>query len=124
MNESKKKILVIDDNLDLTKVLVDKFSISGYEAKAANDGIEGLRLAKDFKPDLILLDIAMPKKDGLETLKELRSDEWGKTARVIMLTLLEEPNHIATAIENGVLGYLVKTDHSLENIVKEVQDRF
>ena len=119
----KKKILIIDDNVNLTGVLVDKFTSSGFEALGAYDGEDGLKKALEFRPEIILLDIVMPKMDGLEMLKKLREDEWGGKVKVIILTALGEASNIATAMESKVTSYLIKTDYSLDQIVKNVQER-
>ena len=120
--KNKKKILVIDDDKNLNKVLVDKLNISGFEAIGAFDGIEGLQKALEQHPDLILLDLLMPKMDGLQTLKELRDDIWGKEAKVIVLTLLEEMDSIAKTMEYNISGYLVKTNFSLGDVIKKIQE--
>ena len=122
--KNKKKVLIVDDNSNLVTVLVDKFSASGFEAMGAVDGEDGLKKALEFRPDIILLDLVMPVMDGLEMLKRLRTDEWGKGAKVMVLTVLDEPTHIANAMDSNVLGYIVKTDFSLDGIVKEIQDVF
>ncbi len=120
-SHNKKKVLVVDDNTSLTTVLVDKLSLSGFEAIGAYDGEEGLQKALSLHPDVILLDLVMPKMDGLSMLKKLRADEWGKSCRVIILTLLEENDYIAKAVEYNIFGYIVKTDYSLDEIVDQVK---
>ena len=118
---NKKKVLVIDDNVSLTTVLTDKLNLSGFEAVGAFDGEHGLQKALALHPDAILLDLVMPKMDGLTMLGQLRADAWGKTCKVIVLTLLEENDYIAKAVEYNVLGYIVKTSSSLDDIVSQVQ---
>lgn len=120
--QEKKKILVIDDNEGLNTVLVDKFKISGFVARGASDGEDGLKKALEFHPDMILLDLVMPKMDGIEMLKKLREDEWGKNAKVIVLTLLDKVDYVAETMKNNIYGYLVKTDLGLDDIVKKIQD--
>ena len=121
-SNNKKKILVIDDDDNLNTVLVDKLNLSGFEASGAVDGEDGLKKALENHPDLILLDVLMPKMDGLTMLKKLRQDPWGKRAKVIMLTVLEQMEHIAKAVENKVFGYFVKTNFSLDEVVKKVEE--
>lgn len=117
-----KKVLVIDDDENLNTVLVDKLNFSGFDTKGAKDGEEGLKKALDFHPDVILLDLMMPKMNGLSMLKKLREDPWGKDAKVIVLTVQEQTDSVARAIENNVFGYFVKTNYSLDEIVKKIQN--
>ena len=118
---NKLKIMVVDDDTNLNTVLVDKLNQSGFEAVGASDGEEGLKRAFEFHPDIILLDLVMPKMDGFEVLKRLRMDPWGKKTKVIMLTLIDKMDSIAQAVDNNVAGYLVKTNYSLGQIVDEVR---
>lgn len=120
--KNNKKILIVDDNTDLSSVLVDKFTASGFEADNADNGEIGLKKALETHPDLILLDLVMPVMDGLEMLKRLRKDEWGKDAKVMILTLLDEVKYVAEAMDNSFVGYIVKTDESLGNIVDKVKE--
>ncbi|MFZ2620905.1 MAG: response regulator [Minisyncoccia bacterium] len=120
--ENKRKILIVDDNNDLTTVLVDKFNLSGFEAQGAFDGEEGLEKALEFHPDIILLDLLMPKVSGIEMLKQLRKDSWGKEAKVVILTLLDNTGFVAKAMESNIYGYIVKTDYTLDQIVKKIKD--
>lgn len=120
--DNKKKILIIDDDKDLNTVLVDKLNFSGFEAFGAEDGVAGLEKALKLHPDAILLDLVMPKMGGLEMLQMLRKDPWGKDVKVIILTLLEKADYVADAVEGNIYGYIVKTGHSLDEIVGKVSD--
>jgi DNA-binding NarL/FixJ family response regulator len=102
-------------------VLIDKFNKSGFETLGAVNGEDGLKKALEFHPDIILLDLVMPVMDGLGMLKELRADTWGKTAKVMILTLLDDAGYVANAMDANVLGYIVKTDLSLDGIVKQIK---
>ena len=75
-----KKILIVEDEEIMLKALVEKFSSEGFEVVQAIDGEEGLKKALCEKPDIILLDILLPKMDGMAVLKKLREDTWGKHA--------------------------------------------
>jgi CheY-like chemotaxis protein len=118
---NKKRILVVDDDDNLKLVLTDKLNISGFEAVGASNGKEGLEKALEWHPDVILLDILMPVMDGWEMLGKLREDEWGKKAKVIMLTSLEDAEAIAQAVEDGSLAYLIKTNQSIDGVVEKVK---
>ena len=117
----KKKILVADDDENLRLVLVDKLNIVGFDAVGASNGKEGLEKALKIHPDVILLDIMMPVMNGWDMLKKLREDKWGNEAKVIMLTVAEDTEAIARAVEGGSLAYLIKTDQSTDDIVEKVK---
>jgi len=124
-NEDKKRILiveVIEDDKPLLLVLSERFTGEGYHVISATTGDEGLALALKNKPDLILLDIVMPKMDGLSMLKELRKDPWGKKAKVILLTNLSADENIIRAVtELEPAYYLIKTDWKMDDIVERVK---
>lgn len=121
---STKKILIIEDEKSLQKALSEEGEHEGFSCKIASDGEEGLRLALDEKPDLIILDLLLPKKDGLTMLKELRSDSWGAEARVLILTNLSADNsdRVKAAVETYPEYYLVKSDWSIADIFKKVKE--
>lgn len=119
----KRKILVVDDEQDLREAMSTALTQAGYEVLAAKNGAEGLELATKEKPDLIMLDIVMPEMDGLATLERLRTDAWGKTANVMLLTVLDDVESVSRAVEHGVHDYLVKTDLNLEDVVTRVKEK-
>jgi DNA-binding response OmpR family regulator len=118
----KKKVLVVDDDRDLREVLADKLTASGFEATQAVDGEDGLKKALEIHPDVTLLDVMMPKMNGWQMLDALRKDSWGKGAKVIMLTVLEDMDNVAQAVEKNSAGYLVKTSQSLDGIVFRLKE--
>lgn len=117
-----KTILVIEDEETTLQALTDIFAGEGFDILKAKDGPEGLELALRKHPDLILLDIILPKMTGISMLKKLRADDWGKNAKVIILTNLNEIGTMATALENGVYDFLIKTDWKLRDLVKRVKE--
>lgn len=119
-----KKILIVEDDHALRAALRDKLARERFVVLEAKDGEEGLKIALDEQPDLILLDIVMPKVDGLTMLGQLREDSWGKTAHVIMLTNLSDGESVSKSLENAAFDYLVKSDWKLEDIVRKIRDRF
>ena len=127
MNKLNQKILilVVEDEEILAKTLQDKLVSEGFEVLKAYDGVEGLKLATNEHPDLILLDLLMPKMDGMGMLKKLREDPWGKKVPVIILTNLtsadEERNKAITKLEPTY--YFMKTEKSLEEIVDKIKER-
>lgn len=116
-----KKILIVEDEISLLKALEEKFVHEGFEVLKARNGEEGLAAAIESKPDIILLDIIMPKMDGITMIRELRKDTWGKDAKIILLTNLSSPEAVTEAIQHNVYDYLVKTNWKLESIVLKVK---
>lgn len=117
-----KTILIVEDEASLRNALRDKFLTEGFEVIESKNGEEGLKSALQNHPDLILLDIIMPVMGGLEMLGELRKDEWGKSAHVILLTNLSDNEDIAKAMENNTFEYFVKSDIKIEEVVKKVKE--
>ena len=116
-----KTILLIEDEGALQKTLGDVLSKEGYKILAALDGEVGARLAKEKTPDLILLDLVLPKITGLEVLKQLRGDEETKDIPVIVLTNLENLEDIQRATDLGATTYLVKSNYELQEVVQKVK---
>ena len=116
------KVLIVEDELSLQKAMIEMLDISGYETIGADDGQQGLDLARSEKPDLILLDIIMPKMNGFEVLKILKEDDETKHIPVIILTNLESSGDVEKALSLGAKTYLVKTNYELEDIIKRVKD--
>lgn len=115
-----KKILLVEDDPALSSTLGDTLVQEGFEVVRAKDGEEGLTNALGGHPDMILLDIILPKMNGLMLLGKLREDPWGKTVPVIILSNLGEPTMVAAAIDN-VNDYLVKVDWKIEDVVKKIK---
>jgi len=116
-----KTILLIEDEPIFQKTIGQFLEKEGYQTKSALDGQIGLTLAKKFKPDLILLDLILPKKDGFEVLKELKKDEATKDIPVIILTNLEGGTDVEKALSLGATTYLVKANYELEEVVKKIE---
>lgn len=119
--QEKKKILVIEDDRSLQNALVEIVGQEGFESESALDGEEGLAKIKTFKPDLILLDIILPKKDGFEVLAEIKKDEAIKNIPVLILTNLEEVDNVQKALDLGATNYMVKSDFSLKDVVEKIR---
>jgi DNA-binding response OmpR family regulator len=104
-----KRILVVDDEPHIVKIVASRLKANGYEVITAGDGMEGIEKAKKDKPDLILLDIAMPTMTGQEALKKLKEDKDTKSIPVIMLTGRSGAEDIVKCIaEGGAKDYIVK----------------
>jgi len=123
MADPKKIILVVEDEEPMQIVLKDILSFEGYHVSIAKNGIEGLDMALKEHPDLILLDILMPKMDGMVMLKKLRADDWGKTAEVMVLTNLDKNEEIAKAMEGEVFDYFIKSDIKINEVVAKIKEK-
>ncbi|KKQ67554.1 MAG: hypothetical protein A3F95_03105 [Candidatus Nealsonbacteria bacterium RIFCSPLOWO2_12_FULL_39_31] len=117
-----KKILFIEDESALQKAFGDILSESGYEMKSAMDGETGLRLVGTEKPDLILLDITLPKLNGFEVLEKLKKNPETKKIPVIILTNLEKIEDVDKAIGLGAMTYLVKAQYKLEDVIEKIKN--
>jgi DNA-binding response OmpR family regulator len=118
-----RKVLVIDDNSDITDSLLMALDLLGYEAKSANNGLKGIELASTFLPEVILLDIGLPNLNGYEVAKLIRKESWGKEITLIAVTGWGHPEDQANAIEAGFDLHLTKPidfeqlDYHLNNVV-------
>ncbi len=117
-----KKILIVEDDSKMTKILVEALRKENFETLEATDGKEGLEIALKAKPDLILLDIIMPVMDGLEMLHKLKAKDEGKDITVIVLTNSNDLNKMAEAIEKGISSYIVKSDFTLNDLIRKVKE--
>ncbi len=118
---NKKRILTVEDEAPLRSALVFKLANEGFEVLSAKNGEEGLQMALSEHPDLILLDIVMPKMDGMKVLENLRADAWGKTAQVIMLTNLSDNEKVSKAITNHAFDFFVKSDIKIQDVIDKIK---
>ncbi len=119
-----KVILFIEDESALQKTFGDLLQQEGYEMISALDGEIGLRLAEDKNPDLILLDLILPKANGFDVLKKLKTNAKTQNIPVIILTNLEDINNVGKALELGATTYLVKAQYTLAEILEKIKKVF
>ncbi len=117
------KVLIIDDDDELRLVMSEALQDNGFEILTAKDGQEGLKMAFENKPNLILLDLVMPGMDGWEVLEKLKEDEWGSSAHVVILTNSDDIGSLTKAIEERGHEYFVKTDWRIDEIVSMVKEK-
>lgn len=120
------KILIVEDEEIMRKALAEALTGAGFEVVQAGDGEEGLQKALAEHPDMMLVDIMMPKMDGITMLKEIHKDEWGAHVKVMLLTNVSDVAKIAEAMESGMgesYDYLVKTDWKLQDVIARVKSR-
>lgn len=112
-----KSVLIVEDDKFLSNIHKARFAKEGYETRHATNGEEAIKMAREKKPDLILLDLIMPIKDGFETLQELKSDENLKDVKVVVLSNLGQEEDMKRAKELGALDYIIKADVSFREIL-------
>jgi CheY-like chemotaxis protein len=116
-----KTILLVEDEVDIREAMAEALTQAGYTVIEAENGAIGLEKAIELKPDLVLLDIIMPVMDGHGVLEKLRDDPWGKSAKVIVLTSMDDVQNIASAHAGAIQDYIIKAHASLDEIVKKVR---
>ncbi len=118
-----KKILIIENEMATRKVLADKLSKENFVVIQAANGEDGLKMALSDRPDLILLDIFMPKMNGVEMINKLNKDQWGKSVPVIIISNLNDDHEMLQAIEHGNYIYLIKSNHDLSAVVAKIKSK-
>lgn len=120
--KTQKTVLIIEDEKSLREAVVDILRIKGITPLAAKNGREGVNLALAKHPDLILLDLIMPEMDGMEALKNIREDEWGKNVPIIILTNLSPINGSGAGMmaTHALTHYFVKSDWKIHDIADKI----
>lgn len=116
-----KKVLIIEDDRTLSKLYHAKLSKSGYTVEVALDGEEGLQKVDEFNPEIILLDIIIPKIDGFAVLEKLRSQEKTKHTPIILLTNLGQDEDVEKGKAMGADDYLIKSNFTPTEIVVKME---
>jgi len=117
-----RKILLIEDDPFLGEMYTDKFAQSGFKIDVATDGKEGMNKIKKSRPDLILLDVVLPKMDGFEILKELKKDSKLEKIPVVLLTNLGQKNEIEKGLSLGAEEYIIKAHFTPTAVVAKVKE--
>lgn len=115
------KILLIEDEEVLCNLLEKRLTKEGYEISIARDGLDGLKKMREIKPDLILLDIVMPKMGGFEVLEEMKKDHDLEDIPVIIISNSGQPVEIDRAKELGVKDWLIKTEFDPQEVIEKVK---
>lgn len=116
-------VLLVEDEAPAAMALGDALTAQGYTVTHAADGQEGLRLALENHPDMMLLDLRLPKMTGIQVLEALRKDEWGKTAKVIVLTNASDLDTLQSVMDKGTFHYLTKADTSVADVCAVVAEQ-
>lgn len=115
------KTLIIEDEEALALVIQDKLTSKNHETRVVKDGDAAIAAARSFRPNLILLDLILPKKDGFAVLKELKADPELELIPVIVLSNLGEDENIKRALQLGAKDYFVKSQHPINEIVEKIE---
>jgi two-component system phosphate regulon response regulator PhoB len=121
--DAKKKILLVEDDLALAQVYKSRLELEGFEVAHTKDGEDALKTAVEFKPDLVLLDVMMPKINGFDVLDILRNTPQTKDVHVIMLTALGQDKDMERAAALGADEYLVKSQVVIGDVVSHIKAR-
>lgn len=122
MAETFKSILLVDDDLTLREMYSERLKAEGFSVEMAKDGEEALNKATEIKPNIILLDIMMPKINGLDVLKRLKEQDETKDIPVIVLTALIQDREKMESITRGADDYIVKSEMMPGEVIQKVKD--
>jgi|ERR1700722_5957076 len=115
------KILIVEDDSILSDLYNNTFTLAGYTTVTAKNGLEGLDKARQEKPDIIFLDLMMPKMNGLDLIGELKKDETTKNIPVIILSNFSDEKLAKEALAKGALAYVIKSDYEPKQIIELAQ---
>lgn len=121
-NTTYTKIVIVEDNTSLADIYKTRLELLGYSCFVASEGIEALSIIERERPSLVLLDLMLPKLSGDQILKIMRSNEWGKSIKVLIISNLNEADAPAGLRENGIEGYAVKANLTNDQIDQLVDD--
>ncbi len=121
MSTSTIKVLVVEDDPFLSKVYESSFAEAGYTMAFAHDGEEALDQIGSFHPDVVLLDLVMPKKDGFEVLEAVKANPALAGIKIVVLSNLGQPEDKAKCLALGAVDYLIKTDIAILDLVAKVK---
>ena|SRR3989339_998746 len=119
--ETKKRVLIVEDDPLLLRVLSESFAEQGYEISSVENGLEVMSAVKEFKPDLILLDLILPGQDGFSLLKELKSETDFKDIPVIVVSNLGNEGDVKSCKTLGAEDYFIKANVEVDQIIKRVE---
>ena len=121
MDTAKKKVLLVEDDETLASVYIERLEAEGFEVRHVANGEEALANAIEFHPDLILLDVMMPKISGFDVLDILRNTPETTNMKIIMLTALSQPKDKERAEQLGVDDYLVKSQVVIADVIERIK---
>lgn len=119
-NEKKIKVLLAEDDKFISRAFFDGLSRAGYDVKLASDGNQAIEFVRSFGPDIVLLDLIMPDKNGFEVLEEIKKDATTKDIPVIILSNLGQDTDIQKGRDLGASDYLIKSNSSLDQVAEKI----
>lgn len=123
METPKKKVMIVEDDNLLLVTLSHQFEDAGYEVITAANGEQGVTNFFAEHPDAVIMDVMMPRKDGVEMLEEIREKAPDDRTPFIVLSNANDMDYIARAMGNGAVAYLLKSDRQIDSIVKLVEEK-
>lgn len=115
------KVLIVEDDKFLRELITQKVGAEGYEVVGAQDGEEGLRMAREEKPSLVLLDLILPTMDGFEVLRQLKAGDDTKNIPVIILSNLGQKEDVDKGIKLGAEDYMIKAHFTPGEITEKIK---
>lgn len=122
MTEKKVKVLIVDDDITLREMYAERIKMEGFEIEIAENGDEGIKKAKIFKPDVVLLDIMMPGTNGFGVLETLQKDDQTKSIPILMLSALIQEENKVRSKEAGAKDYIVKSETTPANVIDKIKE--
>lgn len=123
MDTNAKKVLIVEDDELLLVTLAHQFEDAGYEVIKADNGEDGVALFLKERPDAVIMDVMMPRKDGVEMLEEIREKAPDSAAPFIVLSNANDMDYVARAMGQGAVAYLLKSDRQIDSVVKMVNEK-
>ena len=117
-----KNVLVVEDNQALGSIMSDSLTSEGYKVIIATDGADALQIAFDTHPDIILLDLTLPVMNGMDVLRSLRLDDWGKSVPIIIFTNKDTNEAIMNAVREYAQAYFIKSITPLKTITDTISE--
>jgi len=116
-----KKILLVEDDKFISDIYATKFKEEGFEIEVAADGEDCLNKLTEAKPDLLILDIVLPKVDGWEVLRKIKTDENLKDLKVVILSNISKKENVEKGLKSGIIKYFVKAHYTPTEICEEIK---
>lgn len=118
-----KTVLIVEDEQSMQRALKNKLEHAGFSVQTASDGEGAIAALQAGKPDLVLLDLIMPKLDGISVLRQMKADDKLRPVPVVILTNLSSGDKVAEAMQLGTFDFLVKANYSLDDVLRKVMER-
>ncbi len=120
---ANKKVLIVEDDNSVRKILMEELGKLSLKVLEADNGETAVKIALEQKPDLIILDVIMPKMHGIDMMRQLEKDEWGRNVQVLLLTNFADDPKVQEAVKQERCDILSKGDTNLKNILTKVKEK-